>query len=303
MYGNYRLWAEGPNGAGFTGYQYLGDPYAGVSLVGGMLEFTDQTSYDNLQTRLTQAYEDHQSKFFDPWNNLTDDQMNDYAEAQGFDEFLPFKEFEAYWGFSSLRNLIQNDVANWMAVSHTDMTGYPEDNYFIADEPQQTILNTSGQVKVAGAALQLPVLMPAPPNPGELSCIYEDRKRGEDNYESNRILKKRIIIDGEDCVQSATCPLPPDISFKGKALTFKKSGLFKKFATKMRVRLYGKAYNNICNFLKDYDTAFNNPDLRRRYRMVVENPFLNTNFIGTKYYETTEEIQLIGNTYSLVYAP
>lgn len=71
----------------------------------------------------------------------------------------------------------------------------------------------------------------------------------------------------------------------------------------MRVRLYGKAYNNVCNFLKDYDTGFNNQELRRRYRMVVENPFLNTNFIGTKYNETTEEIQLIGNTYSMVYVP
>jgi len=71
----------------------------------------------------------------------------------------------------------------------------------------------------------------------------------------------------------------------------------------MRVRLYGKAYNNVCNFLQDYDTGPNNPNLRRRYRMVVEKEFLNTNFIGTKYNETTQEIQLIGNTYSLVYEP
>lgn len=147
----------------------MGDPYTGVSLAGGVLEFTDQTAYDNLQLRLKQAYEDHQSNFFDSWGHLTDDQMNDYAEAQGFDEFLPFKEFEAYWGFSSLRTLIQDDVATWMAVTHTDMTGYPEDNYFIADESQQTILNTSGQVKIGGATWQLPVLMPSPPNPGELS--------------------------------------------------------------------------------------------------------------------------------------
>ncbi|MHB1180011.1 MAG: hypothetical protein ACYCZO_17000, partial [Daejeonella sp.] len=225
------------------------------------------------------------------------------AETQWFDEFLPLEEFEAYWGFSSLRSQIQNDVAAWMAVVHTDMTGYPEDNYFIADESQQTILNTSGQVKVAGVTWQLPVLMPSPPNPGELSCIYEDRKRGEDPYESNRILKKRIIIDGEDCVQSATCPLPPKPVFKGKGLTFRKSGLFKKFATKMRVRLYGKAYNNICNKLVNYDTGPNNANLKRRYRMVVPQPFPNTNYIATKYYETTAEIQLKGNTYSLIYAP
>lgn len=187
--------------------------------------------------------------------------------------------------------------------AHPDMTGYPEDNYFVDDEAQQTVLNTSGQVRVAGSTISFPVLMGNPPNPGELSCIFEDRKRAEDTFDGNKTLKKRIILDGEDCVQSATCPLSPNISFKGKGLTFRKSGLFKKYATKMRVRLYGKAYNNICNFLQDYDTGFNNANLKRRYRMVVPKPFSNTNYIATKYYETTAEIQLKGNTYSLIYAP
>lgn len=63
------------------------------------------------------------------------------------------------------------------------------------------------------------------------------------------------------------------------------------------------AYNNICNLLQDYDTGFTQPYSGSRYRIVVERPFPNTNFIGTKANETTEEVQLLGNTYSMVYVP
>ncbi|HEY0768882.1 MAG TPA: hypothetical protein VGD31_00925, partial [Sphingobacteriaceae bacterium] len=281
---------------------YLGiNPYPGVTLNNGVLEFIDLTAYENLLTQLENEVEQHNADFFDSRDYMTDDEINDLAETIGFDEFKPLRDFENYFGFNSLRIQVENQINTWLSYPHSTLSGYPEDNYKIDNEIEQTLLNTSGQIIIAGNPITKDVIMGPSPGPGDTGCIWEDRKIANEDYTSGRVLKKKIIIDGESCNPSNYCT--PKAMFKGKGLTFKKSGLFKKFATKMRVRLYGKAYNNLCNFFQDYDTGFNNPNLKRRYRMVVKNPYPNTNNIATKYYETTNEIQLIGNTYSLVYAP
>lgn len=96
MYGNYRLWAEGPNGAGFTGYQYLGDPYVGVSVSAGVLQFIDQAAFDALYARINAAYENHQANFFNSNNSFSDNDIDALIISTGFDEHQPMEEFEAY---------------------------------------------------------------------------------------------------------------------------------------------------------------------------------------------------------------
>jgi hypothetical protein len=108
MYGSYRIWIEGGNGDQFSNNVYLGDPYSGVSLVSGILEFTDKNALYTILTRLEQAMEDHSSNFEAPLAYMTDDQLTDHAISVGFDEFLPMKEFEAYFGFYSLRQKSRN---------------------------------------------------------------------------------------------------------------------------------------------------------------------------------------------------
>lgn len=102
-YGQYRVWFEGPNESGYTGYQAFGDPYTGVTLSSGKLYFSSTTDMENLYNRLYQAYEDHSSAFFDSNSSLTDDQLDALITSTGFDEDYPLRDFEAYFGFSSLR--------------------------------------------------------------------------------------------------------------------------------------------------------------------------------------------------------
>lgn len=91
MYGSYRIWIEGGNGNQFSNSLYLGDPYSGVSLNNGILEFTNKSSLNVILNRLEQAMEDHSSNFADPLAYMTDDQLTDYAISVGFDEYLPMK--------------------------------------------------------------------------------------------------------------------------------------------------------------------------------------------------------------------
>ena len=46
--GTYGLYAESNTDLGYTNYLSLGDPYVGVSLVSGMLNFTDEIASENL---------------------------------------------------------------------------------------------------------------------------------------------------------------------------------------------------------------------------------------------------------------
>lgn len=61
---------------GYTGYQDLGVPYSGVSLVSGVLEFTDSTALKLLEDRVEAAMESHLANFADPLNYMSDDDYN-----------------------------------------------------------------------------------------------------------------------------------------------------------------------------------------------------------------------------------
>ncbi len=52
--GTYGLYAESNTDLGYTNYLSLGDPYVGVSLANGILQFSDQSAYDNLVARWRQ---------------------------------------------------------------------------------------------------------------------------------------------------------------------------------------------------------------------------------------------------------
>jgi hypothetical protein len=174
MYGNYRVWAEGPNGAGFTGYQYMGDPYTGVTMVGGLLEFTDAASLENLINRLENAYEVHSSNFIDPLDYLSDDAITNYAQAVGFDEFLPFKEFEAFFGLYSLRQRIESEEIAWLNTADPwSASVYPDDNYAIEDDAERSVNNQFGQLRVSGVLIEPISYIEGPTIEVEYPCSAE----------------------------------------------------------------------------------------------------------------------------------
>jgi hypothetical protein len=267
MYGSYRVWGEGPYGAGFTGYQYLGDSYSGVTLSNGMLVFTNESALDNLYTRLDNAYEVHQANFIDSYDNLTDDQMNAYAEQQGFDEFLPMREFEAYWGFSSMRQYGETLINAYNGNS--DLT---EPLYDILDEIEQTLYNQSGQLTIQGIEGPEIITLSVPPPftleynncyPTIPVCFTQEYDRDTDTI-GNKQARKIVTTMAK---KGSNTAFMLRSTAKGKVIFYKTIApkIRIRWMTKMTARIYGNAYAPNCVTLLDaFDIGPTHS--KRRYR-------------------------------------
>jgi len=142
MYGSYILYADY---GGFTRFQYLGDPYVGVTINSETLFFNSVTDLSNLLVRLGRAYEDHSEGFFDSNISLTDVELDALIDATWFDENLPLRELEGYFNLSSYRALIEaGEQAFLNGTSSTD----PDLSAVTADEILRTVLNTSAGIGI-----------------------------------------------------------------------------------------------------------------------------------------------------------
>lgn len=298
MYGSYRIWGEGPYGAGFTGYQYMGDPYTGVSLSGGMLSFTNLAAYNALSTRLKDAYESHQT-FLDQYDNLSDDAADAAAISAGFNQFLPYEEFEAHFlGRTSLRAQIQGEVDYWLSQTHTDMSDFPADNYFPYSYEDQTLMTSEGNLYLGGEwTVNLPTISgyTYPASPGALSCMFQAKKKGEDTYGSSRTVKKKVLISS--WTNDAT-------KFVGNSQTFKKSfiGKYTPSLQRQQARVYGNYYDPSCVYLGTFDSGPTNTLLRRRYsQRAVE--LKNVNHLASKSGEFSMDVVISSvGTFTQIYS-
>jgi adenine-specific DNA-methyltransferase len=251
--------------------------YPGAVYHNGVIELTSSAAFENLLSQLDNAYELHNADFFDSRDNMTDDQINAYAESVGFDEFKPLRDFETYFGFNSLRNKVAIEIGTWMNSTDPE-ANYPEENYSVDDEIEQTLLNHNGQVKIAGTVYAIALPDPYGPNrqcnqPTGYGCVLNDKTIANELLESgNKKAWKKIKIAGHGlpiASNGSTFLLRPRV--KGKIVYFKKktSG-WKRYATKLDAKVYGNAYNTVDNAQTncDFREAFNTPysGLKRRYR-------------------------------------
>lgn len=153
-------------------------------MVSGIMEFTDKNALNTILARLDQALEVHSDNFADQYGYMSDDAFNNYAASVGFDEFLPMKEFEAYFGFYSLRQKIETEEIAWLATTDPwSASVYPDDNYAIEDDAERTVNNQYGQVRVSGEIIE-PISLTEGPTyeygctPESFAC--EEKARQED---------------------------------------------------------------------------------------------------------------------------
>ncbi|MHB1177893.1 MAG: hypothetical protein ACYCZO_06120, partial [Daejeonella sp.] len=283
MYGSYSIWIEGPNGSGFSNALYLGDPYTGVSTSNGMLQFTDNNAADAIYSRLEAAYEAHQVSLFDAYDSLTDEQMDAHALSQGYDEWLPFKEFEAYFGLSSLRQAYQAQVDAYNANTNSAICN-PRTAFVVDDEVFQTMLTSGGQLGINGTVLTKAVSKPLICS--TKTCIprtgcYDDNDSVVDDTVGNIIVEK--IIRLRERQTSNWFPAVIRAKAKAKVIIHKITGASSRrpYSTKMSVRLYGEAFDGISEYITNscgssiggYDTGFN--ALRRRFQRRENNKWNN----------------------------
>ena len=264
LYGQYRLWAEGPGGASFTGYQYMGDAYSGVSINSGVLTFTNQAAFDALVIRLENAYENHQT-FIDNYDNLSDDATDAALISAGFDEFLPYKRFEAHFGISSLRAQIQSENAYWYTQSHSDMSTFPDNDYFPYSYEEQTLMTAGGTIEIGGVG-EGPLTLPTtsnlgwqdPQNPGSNSCMFQAKKNAHSDYGDDRTVRKKVLISKWD--NGAT-------KWVGNSQTFKKRtyGLITPSVQRQRTKVYGNWYDPSCVYQGEFDSGYTNANDKKRF--------------------------------------
>lgn len=288
MYGNYRLWAEGPMGAGYTGYEYLGDPYSGVSMVGGIMSFTDTSAMNVIEARIEAAMENHLANFADPLNYMSEDAYNDYADNVGFDEFLPMREFEAYFGHYSLRKKIEDEELAWLASSPDPwlVSPHPDDLYAIEDELTRVFRNQYSQMKVGSVVYEPLAAIESPSIPISCSersgyCTNKAKNADWEPLPDGKRIHYKVVMRQSEADNSENANNVVRAYFKGKIRCYKKKGvLFSKRRTQMMVRIQGTAYttdiySNPCGVV--HHNFDENAPLRRSYHRDKEKRYRTNN--------------------------
>lgn len=220
----------------------LGDPYVGVSFVNGMLHFENETALNNILTRLDDGYEDHQADFFDTRESMSEVDINNLADQVGFDEFLPLRTFEAYWGFSSLRAMAESEINAYNLNSDL-----PEPMLDVDDEIEQTVLNTNSTLYIDQGEQYMSIELPGQIHTTERCSVYpgpacfeQDYDRGTDtigDFQVRKIVRTKKKLNSNTAFMLRA-------KAKAKAIFFKQTGpkSRKRYATKMDARVNGNAY-------------------------------------------------------------
>lgn len=132
--------------------------YAGVPITyepnGCILKFNSLADVNTVINQLNADYDSYNDDYDSQYPNLTEDQLDDMDEQNGFDEFQKFKDFEAmFGGFCSKRAEIESVENTWLANSFTGTD--PDDIDLTFDDAENTIFNNNYSFKVGNDVYQL----------------------------------------------------------------------------------------------------------------------------------------------------
>ena len=249
--GNYKVWYEGPNESNMTpGTQFMGVPYTGITFSSGVINFASHTDYATLMTRLEQAVDDHEDAFFNAYSTLTAEQLDAMIDATGFDENLPLREFEGYFGLSSLRATVEAGELAYLAGSlETD----PDADCIVTDEIQRTVMNTSAQLKVDGIMYNANDYY----NDNGTCRLIQRRVANHFNSADDRRTKTVIEFSGAYFGTS--------IIAKTKYFKKKSNGHWKKYPGDLRAQVGGGVYSFNCSYDQVFASHFKPVKTKRRF--------------------------------------
>jgi hypothetical protein len=249
--GNYKVYYEGPNESNMTpGTQFMGVPYTGITFNSGVINFASHTDYATLMSRLEQAVDQHEDAFFSAYSYMTAEQLDAQIEATGFDENLPLREFEGYFGLSSLRATVEaGELAYLAGILETE----PDDNTIVTDEIQRTVMNTSAELKVDGVTY----------NP---NAYYNDngtcrlvQRKVVNHFNSADDRRTKTVIEFSGAYFGTS------IIAKTKYFKKKSNGQWKKYPGELRAQVGGGVYNNNCSYDQVFASHFKSAQRKRRF--------------------------------------
>jgi len=132
--------------------------YAGVSITyefnACILKFNSLADANAVLNQLEADYDNYNDDYDSQYPNLTEEQLDDMDEQNGFDEFQNFKDFEnIFGGFCSKRANIEATEIAWLANNFTGTD--PDDIDLTFDDAENTIFNSSYSFKIGNDLYQL----------------------------------------------------------------------------------------------------------------------------------------------------
>lgn len=118
-----------------------------ISVVNGMLAFNSLADVEKAMDYLEYKYEQYDDAFLAQNPGLTDDQYDALEESIGYNDDLPYIDFENQYGLSSKRAQISGAEDNWLEINGDDTTQDP-DSGFVPDDEFRTIVNRYGELRV-----------------------------------------------------------------------------------------------------------------------------------------------------------
>jgi hypothetical protein len=226
--------------------------YPGVTTENGVLSFDSNQSLYDLVTDLSNSVELHNANFYDSKDAMTDEQVDAISEQQNFDEYKPLRDFETYFGFSSLRAKIENDENIWLANPVLNDATDPDNLYKEQDDVVRRLLNLSGDIKVAGITYNLSSTETQESGESSYDCKSHSRYQIPKIYDNNnKRLKFVAAYDGYYALLGGT-----RINAKTKSFKKKNNGNWKRFAVFSNAQIGGQIVNSNCvdpqSFISSY---------------------------------------------------
>lgn len=158
------------------------------------------------------------------------------------------REFEAYFGLYSLRQMVETEEIAWLNSSSDPwlVSINPDDKYDVDDIYERTFRNQYSQIKVGGVLFQPVSATEGPSTPIQCSenssrCFEDEKNADWQDLPDGRRIHYKVKKEkgaGESGGDNVTRSY-----FKGKINCYKKKGaLFSKRRTQMAVRIQGIAY-------------------------------------------------------------
>lgn len=116
----------------------------------GKLKFTDLNHYKEVLECLESQVETHNDAFETENSAMTPEQMDDYAEQIGFNEWQPLLDFESNFNFLSRRELVATNIQIWLDNPVLDFENDPDLVDGGINPILRTLLNTNGDVVIGG---------------------------------------------------------------------------------------------------------------------------------------------------------
>ncbi|MFZ5970930.1 MAG: hypothetical protein ACOYXA_05015 [Bacteroidota bacterium] len=113
----------------------------------GRFVFNSAVDFEQAVEYLEFKYEQYSDAFASQYPGLTDEQLSQVEESTGFNDNIPYLNFENAYGIYSLRARLAYEEEQWLANTDGE-TGFDPSEGYTDDDDEMALMNYWGEVKI-----------------------------------------------------------------------------------------------------------------------------------------------------------